>query len=47
VIVTGIWGSKLTWDARLARAHTIAIVTIMWGLILVAAVVLPKMGLPQ
>jgi hypothetical protein len=47
VIVTGIWGSKLTWDARLARAHTIAIVTIMWGLILVAAVVLPKMGLPH
>ena len=47
VIVTGIWGSKLTWDARLARAHTIAIVTIMWGLILVAAVLLPKMGFPQ
>jgi len=47
VIVTGIWGSKLTWDARLARAHTVAIVTIMWGLVLVAAVVLPKMGLPQ
>jgi len=45
VIVTGIWGSKLTWDARLARAHTVAIVTTMWGLILVAAVVLPRIGM--
>ena len=46
LIVTGIWGAKLTWDARLARSHSISIVTIIWGLVLVAGVVLPKMGLP-
>jgi hypothetical protein len=46
LIVTGIWGSKLTWDSRLARSHSISIVTIIWGLVLVAGVVLPKMGLP-
>ena len=46
VIVTGIWGSKLTWDARLARAHSIAIVTVMWGMLLIATVILKRMGLP-
>ena len=46
LIVTGIWGSKLTWDARLARSHSISILTIIWGLALIAGVLLPKMGLP-
>lgn len=46
VIVTGIWGAKLTWDMRLSRAHTISIITVMWGFGLVAAVILKRMGLP-
>ena len=46
VIVTGIWGAKLTWDARLSRAHTLSIITVMWGLGLIAAVILKRMGLP-
>jgi len=44
LIVTGIWGSKLTWDARLARAHTIAVATVMWGVLLVAILMFRQMG---
>jgi hypothetical protein len=32
VVVTGIWGAKLTWDARLPAAHTAALGTVIWGL---------------
>jgi hypothetical protein len=44
VVITGIWGSKLTWDARLGRAHTIAIATVIWGLNLATVAVLPHVG---
>jgi len=44
VIVTGIWGSKLTWDTRLSRSHTLAILTVIWGLGLVTVAVLPRLG---
>jgi len=32
VVVTGIWGAKLTWDAELPAAHTVAVGTVIWGL---------------
>jgi hypothetical protein len=32
VVVTGIWGAKLTWDAELPGAHTVAVGTVIWGL---------------
>jgi hypothetical protein len=42
VVVTGIWGAKLTWDARLPAAHTVAIGTVVWGLGLLAAETVPR-----
>ena len=42
VVVTGIWGAKLTWDLRLPAAHTISIGTVVWGLGLIAAEWVPR-----
>ena len=47
VIITGIWGAKLTWDARLGRSHSAAIAVVLWGVALVAAEVLPRIGYAQ
>ena len=47
VIITGVWGAKLTWDLELGAAHTLALCTIFWGLVLVAAEVLPRVGYAQ
>jgi hypothetical protein len=42
LVVTGIWGAKLTWDARLPAAHTVAVGTVIWGLGLLAVETLPR-----
>lgn len=42
VMVTGIWGAKLTWDARLPAAHTVAVGTVVWGLGLLASEAVPR-----
>jgi len=42
VMVAGIWGAKLTWDARLPAAHTLAIGTIVWSLGLLASEAVPR-----
>jgi len=44
VVVTGIWGAKLTWDTHLPAAHTIAIGTTIWGLGLMAVETIPRMA---
>lgn len=44
VVITGVWGAKLTWDARLPAAHTVAIGVICWGLALLAAEAVPRIG---
>jgi hypothetical protein len=44
VVVTGIWGAKLTWDARLPAAHTVSLGTAVWGLGLLAAEAVPRIG---
>lgn len=44
VVVTGIWGAKLTWDARLPAAHTVSCGTAIWGLGLLAAEAVPRIG---
>ena len=41
VLVTGIWGARLSWEARLGAAHTIALATVLWAITLAAAVTLP------
>jgi heme A synthase len=47
VVVTGVWGAKLAWDMELGAAHTLAICIIFWGLTLIAAEVLPRVGYAQ
>jgi hypothetical protein len=42
VVVTGIWGAKLTWDAHLPAAHTVAVGTAIWGLGLMAVEAIPR-----
>jgi hypothetical protein len=37
VLVTGIWGARLTWQERLGSAHTVALGTVFWGIALVSA----------
>jgi hypothetical protein len=41
VLVTGIWGARLSWDARLGAAHTVALGTALWAVTLAAAETLP------
>lgn len=44
VVVTGVWGGVATWRSRLAAAHVLSLVVTGWGIGLVAAVVLPRIG---
>jgi hypothetical protein len=44
IVVTGIWGAKLTWDARLPAAHTVAVGTVCWGLALLASETVPRIA---
>lgn len=44
VVVTGVWGGMATWRSRLAAAHVLSLVVTGWGIGLVAAVVLPRIG---
>jgi hypothetical protein len=44
VVITGLWGARLTWDARLGFTHSAAIATMLWGLALLALHVLPRVG---
>jgi hypothetical protein len=36
VLVTGIWGARLSWEARLGAAHTVALCTVLWAVTLAA-----------
>lgn len=44
VLVSGVWGARLSWEARLGAAHTVALCTIAWAIALAAAVTLPLMS---
>jgi hypothetical protein len=41
VLVAGAWGARLSWQERLGSAHTVALVTVLWALVLAAAEILP------
>ncbi len=41
VVVAGIWGARLSWDARLGAAHTVALGTVLWAVRLTAATLPP------
>ena len=44
VVAGGLWLMTCTWRHRMARMHGVALVTMLWGLMLVAHQVLPRVG---
>lgn len=44
VIGGGLWTATYTWRGRLAKAHVLAMFIVVWGLALIAAQVLPRVG---
>jgi len=41
MLVSGVWGARLSWHARLGAAHTVALATVFWAVGLAAAETLP------
>ena len=44
VVGGGVWSSVWTWRHRAGRAHTLALLIVVWGLVLAAIEVLPRVG---
>jgi hypothetical protein len=44
VVVAGAWGGISSWRRRLGLAHILSLGVLLWGLALVAGVVLPRAG---
>jgi hypothetical protein len=44
VTASGIWSAVWTWRHRSARGHTVSLLLILWGLVLGAMEVLPRVG---
>ena len=44
LIGAGVWSSVWTWRHRSARGHTLALLLVLWGLVLGAIEVLPRVG---
>jgi hypothetical protein len=44
VVTSGIWSSIWTWRHRASRSHTLSLLIVLWGLILGAIEVLPRIG---
>jgi len=44
VIAAGLWSSVTSWERRLGLAHAIALLVTLWGLVLAAAQILPRIG---
>ena len=44
VAASGIWSAVWTWRHRSARGHTLSLLLILWGLVLGAMEVLPRIG---
>jgi hypothetical protein len=44
IVVGGLWTVAWTWQHRMPRAHGIALAMVMWGCVLLAAQVLPRVG---
>ena len=40
----GVWSAVWTWRHRAPRGHTLALLIVLWGLVLGAIDVLPRMG---
>ena len=44
VVGSGVWSAVWTWKHRTGRAHALSILLIVWGLVLAAIEVLPRIG---
>lgn len=44
VAASGVWSAMWTWRHRAGRAHALSILLIVWGLVLGATEVLPRIG---
>jgi putative flippase GtrA len=44
VIVSGVWSAIWTWRHRWGRAHLLGLLLVLWGLVLLSADVLPRIG---
>lgn len=44
VTIGGLWSGVWTWRHRTARAHVLSLLLVVWGIILGAIEVLPRMG---
>jgi hypothetical protein len=44
VAVGGLWSSVWTWRHRTARAHTLSLLLVIWGIVLGAVEILPRIG---
>ena len=44
VVLGGMWAAGLTWRTRRPFGHVLAIAALIWGLALLAQVVLPRIG---
>jgi uncharacterized YccA/Bax inhibitor family protein len=44
VIAGGLWATVWTWRHRAARAHTLSLLVVLWGLVLGAIQILPRTG---
>ena len=42
--VAGVWSAIASWERRLAVAHFLSLTILVWGLVLAAGVVLPRVG---
>ena len=40
----GVWSSVWTWRHRAARAHLLSLLLIVWGVVLGAIEILPRVG---
>ncbi len=44
VVIAGLWGALSSWRRRMGLAHTMAMLVVLAGLVLVAREVLPRTG---
>ena len=44
VALSGLWGAVSSWRRRIPAAHLLSMAVVLWGLVLVADVVLPRTG---
>lgn len=44
VVVVGLWSAVTAWRRRIGLAHVVSLLVVLWGLVLVGQVVLPRTG---